>query len=324
MPNSIAIIGAGLSAATLNYYLQSKAEITVFEKARGAGGRLSRHQYQDFYFDTGAQDFIQSTNHTSDFIENAMSKKILAPWQPRFRINNGSTKTDTDIKHQPIFCAQGSMSALIKPYLLSAQTHFNTRIKQLVNKDNQYFLITNDTQQYGPFNKVVFTCPAPQVMALTKQFDDALKAIEYSSCLIVHVGLGKALPQQSPDVTKSENTTLRWLIQPARKPGNISQPALTLQSKALPFENLQDNKDSLSQKMIEEACTLLDCPLDIVYQKQHLWRYSKCLSPIKQPYLADKNLFVIGDCLQPKPELSLLESCIESAKQLVHMMLTKP
>lgn len=37
----IAIIGAGLSGLVLARQLASNADITVFEKARGVGGRMS-------------------------------------------------------------------------------------------------------------------------------------------------------------------------------------------------------------------------------------------------------------------------------------------
>ncbi|MFZ9092741.1 MAG: NAD(P)-binding protein [Planctomycetaceae bacterium] len=46
---SVAIIGAGLSGLTLANRLQNRAEVTVFEKSGGFGGRMAtRHAYLHF------------------------------------------------------------------------------------------------------------------------------------------------------------------------------------------------------------------------------------------------------------------------------------
>ncbi len=51
----IAVIGAGLSGALTAYYLSSIADVVVFEKSRGVGGRLARTSIDGRSFNLGAQ-----------------------------------------------------------------------------------------------------------------------------------------------------------------------------------------------------------------------------------------------------------------------------
>ena len=51
----IAIIGAGLSGLTAAHDLKEHANVTLYEKSRGVGGRLATRRAEPFSFDHGAQ-----------------------------------------------------------------------------------------------------------------------------------------------------------------------------------------------------------------------------------------------------------------------------
>ncbi|MBT4836474.1 MAG: NAD(P)-binding protein, partial [Methylococcales bacterium] len=61
MSKRIAVIGAGISGAFFSYLMRGRVDITVFDKARGAGGRLASHRRGPYCFDKGSQDiFIEN------------------------------------------------------------------------------------------------------------------------------------------------------------------------------------------------------------------------------------------------------------------------
>ena len=64
----IAIIGAGLSGLTAADSLKDYAEITIFEKARSVGGRMSNRRAEPYFFDHGAQYFSAKTDEFKAFI----------------------------------------------------------------------------------------------------------------------------------------------------------------------------------------------------------------------------------------------------------------
>lgn len=53
--NRLAVIGAGLACLTLARVLAGVAEVQVFEKLRGYGGRIATRYKNGFQFDHGAQ-----------------------------------------------------------------------------------------------------------------------------------------------------------------------------------------------------------------------------------------------------------------------------
>jgi hypothetical protein len=57
MKQRIAIIGAGISGLTLAQSLKEYADVVVFDKARGVGGRMNTRYADPFYFDHGTQFF---------------------------------------------------------------------------------------------------------------------------------------------------------------------------------------------------------------------------------------------------------------------------
>ena len=54
---SIAIIGTGMSGLSLARMLEPNFEVTLFEKARGPGGRFASRRHQDMCFDFGVPFF---------------------------------------------------------------------------------------------------------------------------------------------------------------------------------------------------------------------------------------------------------------------------
>ncbi len=67
MKKKIAIIGAGLTGLTLANRLNQHAEVTVFEKARGVGGRMTTRHADPFSFDHGAQFFTVRNKRFGQF-----------------------------------------------------------------------------------------------------------------------------------------------------------------------------------------------------------------------------------------------------------------
>ena len=53
----IAIVGAGMTSLTLSSILRKKFNITIFEKSRGVGGRMSTRRAEPYFFNHGAQYF---------------------------------------------------------------------------------------------------------------------------------------------------------------------------------------------------------------------------------------------------------------------------
>ena len=69
----VAIIGAGLSGLTAAHFLEDYAEVFIFEKSNGLGGRMSTRRHDRYSFDHGAQYFTVKTKQFSQFIKETLT-----------------------------------------------------------------------------------------------------------------------------------------------------------------------------------------------------------------------------------------------------------
>lgn len=76
----IAIVGAGIGGLTLAHALKDHCDITVFEKGRGAGGRMSTRREGQYAFDHGAQSFTVRTPAFADWLEPLRHDGLVAEW----------------------------------------------------------------------------------------------------------------------------------------------------------------------------------------------------------------------------------------------------
>ncbi len=81
---NIAIIGAGLAGLTAANILKNNANITLFEKSRGVGGRIATRRSEPYFFDHGAQFFKARSAEFKDLINPMIKQGIIQTWNDRF------------------------------------------------------------------------------------------------------------------------------------------------------------------------------------------------------------------------------------------------
>ena len=79
----IAVIGAGLSGVRLGQILGDVADVRIFEKSRGTGGRMSTRRADPFRFDHGAQYFTARGAGFQEFLSPYLVSGTVARWSPR-------------------------------------------------------------------------------------------------------------------------------------------------------------------------------------------------------------------------------------------------
>ena len=88
----IAIIGAGISGLTAAIVLSEIADVTLYEKSRGAGGRICTRYSDPYNFDHGAQFFTARTPQFKQFLKPLIKAGVIDIWNARFievrNINN--------------------------------------------------------------------------------------------------------------------------------------------------------------------------------------------------------------------------------------------
>lgn len=131
----IAIIGAGIGGLTLARELAKKANVTLFEKARGVGGRMSTRYADPFYFDHGAQCFTARSKEFQAFLKPYMDAGIVAEWKGKV-INLELGKKETKrMWFEPHLVASPNMNSLCKKLAEGINIFFSKRLPLWAKKN---------------------------------------------------------------------------------------------------------------------------------------------------------------------------------------------
>jgi predicted NAD/FAD-dependent oxidoreductase len=310
----VAIIGAGISGLTLATYLQKQDfTLTIFDKGRGVGGRMSSRRTNWGYLDHGTQYFNIVSPEFQTFIEQY--PLIIQPWPGNFAIWANGQLTE-DISPKTKYVPLKAMNNLCKAIASESKLdiHLKTRIIKL-EKRATWTLIDENNQQYRDFELVILTAPPAQTADLLvphTPIAEEIRTIKMLPCysLILIPETPVKLPSNG---IQFEHPILGWLSVNESKPARENNGGLVIQSNFdWAKENLGRNREEVAnilQKTVSELFQLNLARLN--YQSLHLWRYALPLEANNHRYFwcPDTNLGVCGDwCLSGKVESAFLSA----------------
>ncbi len=302
----IAIIGAGLSAIVLAQRLQTQHEVLLFEKARGAGGRLSTRRASPFAFDHGAQYFTVRDPHFDAWLDPLKTQQLIIPWFARSAAFNGSTCVlEKDWSHQPTrFVAVPGMNAMVKAYAKDLSIQYSTHIVSLEKNGATWSLHDKQGQSFHGFDWVISTAPPPQTQALfpsTFLYQQHLKQLDMHPCYALLLGLKE--PLSCPfDVAFINDLPLKWIALNHHKPQRPSAPSLVIHAAYDFSEEHLHTSDEIVRSILRHAAeSLLQQDLThTAYESLHLWRYAAPKNTSPTPCMIDPHtqLACCGDWAQ--------------------------
>lgn len=299
----IAIIGTGLAGLTAAHFLKDHADITLFEKARGVGGRMATRYADPYKFDHGAQFFTVKEDAFKDFLAPIIKQNIVQNWTPTFAEIYG-----TQIQQQyrweeeyPHYVATPNMNALGKYLAKDFEVHIGTRIISMTQTQAQWCLTDEKEKEYGAFDHVILAIPSHQAVALLPNnisFKTTISDIQMSGCYSLMLGFEEALdiPFQVAIVKESD---ISWISLNHSKPGRADVYAMMVMSTNSWAEaHIEADTQSVQSYLIEKASEILHHDLSLAPHKAlHKWRYAN--APKRHGeicfYDADYALGVCGD-----------------------------
>lgn len=316
----VAIIGAGISGLTIATYLQKQNfTITIFDKGRGVGGRMSSRRTNWGYLDHGTQYFTITNREFHNFIEQY--SLIIQPWLGNFAIWAKGKLTD-DISQKTKYVPVKAMNNLCKAIATKLDIHLQTRIIKL-EKAETWILIDENNQQYGDFDLVILTAPPAQtadLLASHTPIAEEIRTIKMLPCYSLM--LIPETPVKLPfNGIKFEHPILGWVSANDSKPARGENGGLVIQSNFnWARENLERNREEVEDILQQTVSELFNLNLDnLNYKSVHLWRYALPSEAHNQSYFWCQNnhLAVCGDwCLSGKVESAFL-SAYSLAQQLI-------
>ena len=327
-PMHIAVVGGGMAGvACARTLLQAGHRVTLFEKSRGLGGRMSTRRTEFGGFDHGAQYFT---------VRDARFAKALLTAQPIVRAWSVSTVRVLDeLGHvlasappptEPHFVATPGMSALVTQWaqpLLQPDLHGVTGARALletrvthIERDAlnpaQWQLRAEDSTGgqvvLGGFDRVVLAQPHPQAHDLllasghAPHLRQALAPVHVAPCWTLMVAYPNAMqpglthfgPQWN--AARSTHHRISWLARENSKPGRDRIERWTIQaSPAWSAKHLEDDGERVKAKLLKGFAEITGIRVTPAHATVHRWRFAQTQQPLGRAFIYDAELG-IGLC----------------------------
>ncbi len=276
----VAVIGAGLSGLVVARRLKETAEVKLFEKSRGPGGRIATRYGGEFEFDHGAQFFTARTAEFREFLRPLIADGAVANWMPQFAELERARITDLRSwdEEYPHYVGAPRMNRLGKVLSDGLDVAYETAVSRIERQVEGWTLFDERSRILGDFDWLVVTAPAAQTAALAAEHPELIALCagrKMLSCFAVMLGFGQQqeLPWQAALVRGAD---ISWISVNSSKPGRKEPFTLVIHStNAWASAHIDDDLDRVRDHLLSEASAVTGLDLGSADHCQlHRWRYA--------------------------------------------------
>lgn len=227
---SVAIVGSGLAGLTAGVLLKAQGHnVTLFEKSRGPGGRLSAKRVAGTSVDMGGQYFTARNPDFLPFLRQHAGEQAVVCWQGQlgYQQDNGDW---SEFPAEPRYIGAPRMTAISRGLSEGLNVQAQTRVARL-NRDpdsKKWHLQDGDGQNLGAFDQVIITAPPAQARELLADSSAAQLAAGLDTavsqilpCWAVAVKF-RVNPWPRFQGARVANSPLFWVADNSSKPGRQS------------------------------------------------------------------------------------------------------
>lgn len=273
----IAIIGAGMAGLSLAHKLHAKAAVTVFEKARGVGGRMSARYASPYAFDHGAQYFTARSDAFRHFLDPLLQKGVVAEWTPKLvTLAHGQPPQNLQWA-EPHYVALPHMNGLCKAIGADLTIRTGVEIAPLTPRTAEGWVL-HDTngQNCGMFDHVASTAPAPQTARLYAPVLSIPSPPAMAGCYALMLGWPQPWPA-AWDAAQVENSPIEWISVNSSKPGRATSATSLIvhASAAWSQTHIDADQDWVQATLLDALTPWLPMTAAPEYCSLHRWRYAR-------------------------------------------------
>ena len=320
---NFAVIGAGMAGiACARTLMQAGHRVTVFEKSKGASGRISTRSSNYGSFDHGAQYFTVRDTRFAQAL--ATTPNICKPWSAnavRVLDAMGRVVEAARNTHDKHWVASPGMNALVKawaqPLVQTDTIHFESKVFK-IERDTlhpELWQLHSEEPEgaqsvFSGFDQVLLAIPSDQAIDLLRtskiKMENAsdLSKVQVAPCWTLMVAFPNAAqpglitlgPQWN--AARSVHHRVAWLARESSKPGREQVERWTVQaSAAWSQEHLEDAPDRVKAKLLKAFSEITGIRATPAHAEVHRWRYAKTLKPLGATHMLSKKqgIGVCGD-----------------------------
>jgi len=295
MKKRIAIIGAGISGLTLAQNLKHHADVVVYEKARGVGGRMSTRHVDPFYFDHGTHTFTARTKAFQAFLKPYRENGTIAEWSGKVITLEIGKKTTKRLWFEPHLVATPNMNSLCKTLAEGLDVRVTVEVAPLEQKQSGLWVL-QDTLGHalGAYDWVISTAPPAQTLRLFQAAlpdHSPLHTARMQGCYSLMIGFNK--PWDKPWIAaKVRDNPIKWISINSTKPGRSKAvTAIAAHSRnKWADQHIDDTMDEAQKFLLGqfEAVSGIDCR-HADYIATHRWKYAVVEETEKSGFYVDSD-----------------------------------
>lgn len=298
---TIAVVGAGIAGITLARALNESAQVVIFEKSRGFGGRMAERRKDDWRFNHGAQFFTARSRELQQLLPELIAANIVEQWQPKIVTLSHDKPVYKRLWHEAHYRPVPGMSALAKHFAKGLDVRLQTAVAGIHKHNNAWLLQDEEGDSLGHFDLVVSAIPAAQCSALLPaEFAcrQQLNAVEFSPCFALMLAYEKEIALNFAAAVVRDSP-LAWLTANGSPvSGSQTTTLLAHSSNEWAAENFSLHKGEVQRSLMEALVDL--CGEKIAnpnHMSLHRWRYARVEKALDEDYLWDANnsLAACGD-----------------------------
>lgn len=266
----VAVIGAGMAGlACADALIAAGAAVTLFDKGRGPGGRMSTRRYDtplgEASFDFGAQYFTVRDPGFAAQVEGWAAEGLAARW-PEARAD--------------AWVGVPRMSAVVRAMTARHTVHFGTLVKGLVRQPDGRWLLVGDDLDQPPFDAVVLALPAEQTAPILTLHDfDLARAALFAKSQPCWTGMFAFAERLAfPAGIVRDTGIIAWAARDSDKPGRTGPESWVVQATPQWSQvHLEDEPAAIEAALLAALRTVTGggaaAPQPIM-AAVHRWRYA--------------------------------------------------
>ena len=305
---SCVVIGAGMSGLMAAHRLQEAGwSVTVLDKGRGVGGRMSTRRFDGGSFDHGAQFFTARSDEFKGLVAGWQDAGAAEEWSRGFADAGGNPNPDG----HPRYRGAEGMTSIPKHLARDLDVRTGEKVVR-VDEDGGTWRVATESGTEVSGDALVVTAPMPQALEimgsggyeLPGTVREQLEKISYDPCLALMALLDGPSGVPEPGGVQIKGEPLDWIGDNTLK-GISEAPALTIHGgPQWSREHYDDDEAEITAALLGYAGDMVGS--NVVSTQLARWRYSWVSESHPEPFLLAQTapaLVFCGDSFaQPKVE----------------------
>lgn len=297
----VAVVGAGIAGLMCARTLADHGlVVTVFDKGRRAGGRMSTRQSRSgVQFDHGCQYFTAADDRFLRYVRAWEAQGVVSPWQGRI-VDLADGQMTERLSDSPRYVGSPQMQSIARHLARELDVREGIELAAIRQSESGWNLRDVHGGVIDAFDSVICAVPAPQAAVLLSNVPDLAAAaarVTMTHCWTLMAAFEEPVDWPADGAVVSDSP-IAWIARDSSKPGRDSaRDCWVIQaSDDFSVAHLEQSAEAMCERLLTEFLDLVNARGTVpCYAQAHRWRYAIPATPAATESVFDEER-MIGLC----------------------------